>query len=628
MANGSGTRLGRGLAWAGLALMVALAAGWWLRQRRVAAARQSEQAILTCPVQEGPLVISVTEPGTIKPRETITLKSQLEGRSTVLFLIPEGRQVEKGELLIELDVTSLQDGRVEQDIRVRNADASFVKSREDLEVVKNQARADVEKAELVLRFAKDDLRNYKDGEYPNLQADRKGQVDLAAEEVLRSAETEKWSQQLFNEKYLSETELQADRLAAQRAKLKLELAKSELKLLDEFTYARQMDQRTSDVTQADMALVRTRTKSASAVTQAEAELAARESEFARQKDKLQKLDEQIGKAKIMAPASGVVVYATSTQVSFRGNVEPLAEGIEVRERQELIYLPTADTFMATVKVHESSLKKVYAGLPVQVTVDALPGRTLTGKVAKIAPMPDAQSMFMNPDLKVYATEIHIDGGGDVLRTGMTCAAEIVVARYDKALFVPVQCVVRANGKPTVQVRANGVTTPRQIEIGMDNNRMVHVLSGLKAGEAVLMTPPLDTTTALDRPAPLGDVPIPPRPAAEARSNGGHPAGAGALAAPGDGSTKPEGAVRGEGSAKGPSAGATAEGGAKGPPEAPSAEAPAEGGRPNLTPEARARMQERLEKMTPEEREAARAQWGQRRRQREQPAAAAPAAPAP
>jgi hypothetical protein len=47
----------------------------------------------------------------------------------------------------------------------------------------------------------------------------------------------------------------------------------------------------------------------------------------------------------------------------------------------------------------------------------------------------------------------------------------------------------------------------------------------------------------------------------------------------------------------------------------------------MTPEAMARMRERFEKMTPEEREAARAQFGQRRRQREQPGAAAPA-PAP
>jgi HlyD family secretion protein len=613
MGNGSGTRLLRGLAWIGAVLIVVVVAGWWFRQRRAAAALQSERAILTCAVQEGPLVISVTEPGTIKPRETIVLKSQLEGRSTILFLVPEGRQAEKGDLLVELDVTALQDARVEQDIRVRNGDAAFVSSRENLEVVKNQARSDVEKAELALRFAKEDVRNYKDGEYPNQQTELKGRIALSEEEVQRKAESEKWSQQLFNEKYVSETELQADRLAAQKAKLDLDLARNQLKLLEEFTYTRQLDKLTSDVTQFEMALERTRTKSASNVTQAEADLAARESEFSRQKDKLQKLDEQIGKAKITAPASGVVVYATSTQFSFRGNVEPLAEGQEVHERQELIYLPTADTFMATVKVHESSLKKIYAGLPVRVTVDALPGRELTGTVAKIAPMPDAQSMFMNPDLKVYATEIHIDGGGDVLRTGMTCASEIVVARYEKALFVPVQCVVRANGKPLVHVRANGVTTPREVEIGMDNNRMVHVLSGLKAGESVLMTPPLDGTTALDRPAPIGDVPIPPRPTAEVRPNGGaRPAG------PGQG---PAGG-RGEGVPKGPAEGAQAEGDLKGP-----AEAPAEGGRPAMTPEAMARMKERFEKMTPEEREAARAQFGQRRRSREQPGAAPGAAPA-
>lgn len=621
MANGFGRRLGLWLVWTLVLALVAAGAVWSVRQRRTAAAKTAEDSVLTCTVQEGPLVISVTETGTVKPRETIVLKSQLEGRSTVLFLVPEGRQVEKGELLVELDVTQLKDQRVEQEIRVRNAEASYIRTRENLEVVRNQARSEVEKAELTLRFAHEDLRNYKDGEYPNQQTKLKGQIAYREEQLQRNAEKAKWSQQLFDEKYLSETELKADQLAAQQAQLDLDSARNDLKLLEEYTYRRKIDQFTSDVSQAEMALERVKKKTSADVIQAEADLAAREAEFNRQKDILTKLDEQIGKANIIAPAPGLVVYASSTQFSWRGNTEPLAEGQEVHERQELIHLPTADTFMAAVKVHESSLKKVYPGLPVSVTVDALPGRTLMGKVAKIAPMPDPQSMFMNPDLKLFATDVFIDGGGDALRTGMTCAAEIVVARYEKALYAPVQCVVRVNGTPTVYVRENGKVAPRAVEVGLDNNRMVHLVSGVKAGDTLLLTPPLATSTSLDRPSPVGDVEIPPRPTQErhpGNGNGGGPAAPGGGAPP-----AAAGAAAGAGMAP-PAEGA----GPGGPPRG--------GGRPNLSPEEMQRMRERFEKMTPEEREAARRQWEGRRAQRDGqapgpgagPGAGAGAAPAP
>ena len=145
---------------------------------------------------------------------------------------------------------------------------------------------------------------------------------------------------------------------------------------------------------------------------------------------------------------------------------------------------------AEVKVHEASLEKVSIGLPVRVTVDALPGRIFTGSVAKIAPLPDAQMVWMNPDLKVYNTEIYLEGEGGYLRTGMSCRAEIIIAEYSDATYVPVQAVLRVGGEPTVYVWNGRSFEPHRVEVGLDNNRMVRIIGGLEAGEKVLLTPPL------------------------------------------------------------------------------------------------------------------------------------------
>jgi HlyD family secretion protein len=244
-----------------------------------------------------------------------------------------------------------------------------------------------------------------------------------------------------------------------------------------------------------MALERTQRKAAADVVQAEAELTAKEAEHKRQREKLTKIKDQISKARIYAPAAGLVVHATTGRGHFwRGRQEPLSEGQQVREREELIHLPTAEAMMAQVRIHEADLTKVKPGLPVSVTVQALPGNDFTGAVQRIAPLPDATSVFLNPDLKVYDCEIDLRGDVDLLRTGMSCDAEIVVETFEDAVYVPMQAVTRLNGQDTVYVMTEGKARPRAVETGLDNNRMVRITKGLDKGEMVSLTPPLSASS--------------------------------------------------------------------------------------------------------------------------------------
>jgi HlyD family secretion protein len=449
----------------------------------------------TFAVKRGPLRISVTESGTIKAREQVILKSEVEGRTSILWLIPEGTGVKQGDLLVELDGSQLVDNRIDQQIIVQNAEAAFIGARENLAVVENQAQSDMDLAELTLKFAEQDLKKYIEGEYPNLLKEAQAQITLSDEELKRAQEKLKWSRKLFEEKYISQTELQADELAEKRATFDLELARNNRDLLQKYTYQRDLDQLESDVRQARMALERTGRKAKADVAQAGADLKAKESEFNRQQDKLKKTEEQITKTKIYAPADGLVIYATSARSGgWRSSREPMDVGQDVFERQELIYLPTAASAKAEVDVHESSLQKVQLGLPAIITVDALQGKTFFGSVARIAPLPDAQSMWMNPDLKVYNTEVYLDANDSSLRTGMSCKAEIIVEQYENELYIPVQAVLRVGGETTVYVVNGKTVEPRGVEIGMDNNRMVRIINGLQEGEVVLLTPPLKAGT--------------------------------------------------------------------------------------------------------------------------------------
>ncbi|MFH1154147.1 MAG: efflux RND transporter periplasmic adaptor subunit [Pseudomonadota bacterium] len=480
----------------------ALFAVLYLAWDRFTASPDNLSQASTFTVKRGPLTINIMESGTIRAREQIIIKNEVEGKTSIIYLIPEGTQVSKGDLLVELDASSLMDTKVDQEIKVQNAEAAHVNATENLAVAENQAQSDMDLATLTLDFAGQDLKKYREGEFPNELQKAEAEITLAEEELTRARDTLKWSQTLFDEKYISQTELQADQLSEKKKDLDLKLAQNNRDLLVDYTYKRNLAQKKSDVSQAEMALERTRRKARADVIQAGAELKARQAEFQRQKDKLDKIKEQIGKTKIYAPADGLVIYATSAQGgSFRHTSEPLQEGQDIRERQELIYLPTANSSKAEIALHESNLKKVSVGLPVVVTVDALPGRKFTGRVTHIAPLPDAQSIWMNPDLKVYTTEIYLDQNDAAIRTGMGCQAEIVIEQFEDALYVPVQAVLRVNGAPTVYVKSKDGFEPRTVETGLDNNRMIHVIKGLDNGDVVLLTPPLKAA-GIDEKAPI------------------------------------------------------------------------------------------------------------------------------
>ena len=525
-------------------------------------------------VARGPMTIHVTEAGTIQAREQVVLKCEVEGQTTIIWIVEEGKHVKKGDLLVELDSSERQDELLEQQIRVKNAEASYIRAREALEITRSQGESDISKAELAYEFAKEDLKKYVEGEYPKELDEMKARIKLAQADLEDAEKTYNWSITLHEEKYISEADRTRDELRRDRAKLDLDNAEADLNLLEQFTYKRRVRELESDVEQTQMSLERVKRQANANLVQDEADLTARELELKRQKERLAKDEDMLVKTKIYAPTDGMVIYATTGQSSRRGNEEPLEAGRGVREREELIHLPTANSMMVNIKIHESSLKKVQVGQPVRVTINALPGREFFGKVTRIAPLPDGQSFWRgNPNLKVYNTEIHLDGELTGVRTGMTCKAQIVIQQLEDALSVPVQSVIRIAGKPTVYVQKGGKAVPVGVELGLDNSDYIHIVSGLAEGDRVLTNPPLnEAASSTKKPTDV------PQADEEKASEAGD-----------DDSAKPA------------------------PPNPAAAQGPPPGDNPandaaKPTPE---QMRERMNNMTPEQREAMRQQRQQR-----------------
>jgi hypothetical protein len=110
-------------------------------------------------------------------------------------------------------------------------------------------------------------------------------------------------------------------------------------------------------------------------------------------------------------------------------------------------------------------------------------------VSRVAPLPDSQSRWGNPDLKVYATEIVVTDKLPDIKPGVSARAEIVITNMTDVLSIPLQAITTRKGKPVVFLA--GAREPVTVTVGMYNTKFIQVSSGLKAGDQVLLAPPFD-----------------------------------------------------------------------------------------------------------------------------------------
>ena len=130
--------------------LLVLLVAWWVFSAEPTGPEATPEPVHLVTVDRRPLDITVEASGSLRARDQVVISNTLEGRTTILYLVEEGTMVAKGDKLIELDASTLQDRLIDQQITVQNAEAAFVQARENLEVVKNQAQSDVDEAEVML----------------------------------------------------------------------------------------------------------------------------------------------------------------------------------------------------------------------------------------------------------------------------------------------------------------------------------------------------------------------------------------------------------------------------------------------------------------------------------------------
>ena len=314
-------------------------------------------------------------------------------------------------------------------------------------------------------------------------------IRLAMADLKNKEETYGHSVSLAEKAFITRTELERDQLAYQSQMSKVSLAWNDLDLMINYTLARERIKLTQDRDNAMLEVERVQGSNEAAVIKADSDLQSREAEYKLAKERLDNFDRQIKSAVITAPTPGTVVYARLDR--NRGGGEAVREGVQVRDRQEIIILPDTTKMRCVIKVQEAQVDKVMRGQPAFITVEAFQGETFTGRVTNVAPVADSNSGWMSSDRKVYTTIVELDSDNPDgrLRSRMAANVNIMVDTVKDTLPVPLQAVARDRSVNYVWKQTADGPRAIQVKCGRQNSERVEVLEGLAIGDTIYLKPP-------------------------------------------------------------------------------------------------------------------------------------------
>jgi HlyD family secretion protein len=176
--------------------------------------------------------------------------------------------------------------------------------------------------------------------------------------------------------------------------------------------------------------------------QAEAQTASARGKYQTQVATLRSNYDALNKTVSIAPFDGIV-----TNMPVREG-ETVVVGIQNAEGSTLMTLADMSVITAEVKVDETDIVNVAVGQPVDITVDALPGKVFRGHVTEVGDqailrstgIATSQSTTGTEEAKDFKVVVAVDNPTNELRPGLSATAKITTARREHVLAIPIQAL--------------------------------------------------------------------------------------------------------------------------------------------------------------------------------------------
>ncbi len=466
-----------------LILVGAIAAGGWVVYDRYVAPVQAQSntpTYETITVQRGAIASTVSATGSIEPNDQASLIFRGVGMVNDV-LVEVGQYVEKGQLLAQLDTTdltlALANAKVAQEIAA--AQLSKLEAPPDIMDVA-VAQAAVEVAQAGVASAEAALASAQ-ASYRNLFAGPTDAQQVINEAQLRQAEINlKQAQQAYNKiKDQPDAGMFPQAQQLEQATVNYEVAKAQAAKTVEPVNQAQQSQGLNQIAQAQSAIRQAQAQVVNARNNLDKLLEGPKEEdltIARAQVKQAQLnvlqaENALANARLVAPISGVVSQVNIKVGEIANNARPA------------VVLTDLSQFKMKVLVDEIDVRQVEVGQSVRLSVDALPGAEISGKVTEISPV---ASNINN--VVAYEVTVVPDETEQPLRAGMSATAIITTADVDNVILAPNRFITvdRNTGEAYVFKLVNGEPVRQLVELGLRNERESQILAGLQDGDQLAL----------------------------------------------------------------------------------------------------------------------------------------------
>ncbi len=253
-----------------------------------------------------------------------------------------------------------------------------------------------------------------------------------------------------------------------------------------------------------------------------------------QRDKMYK---ELDDYTIKSPIDGTVVSKkkkAGDKIENGGGASAAASASSSSSSNVLAVIYDMSSLCFELSVDELDVKKVQVGQEVEITADAVDGKTYTGIVENVS----VNGTVGTNGVTTYPAKVRIQDADDKILPGMNIDAVITVEKAENVIAVPLRAVNRGN---TVYIKGDkaddsdkapeGFKTV-QVETGISDDNYIEIKSGVAEGDTVYVTPLAGSNN--QQMPDMGEMPGGGAPGGGAPGGSGMPGGNGGSRAGGSG----------------------------------------------------------------------------------------------
>ena len=439
-------------------------------------------------VVEGGFEITIPTSGELVSENQIEIFNKLESNAIIIELVDEGSFVTEGDVLIRLNDESIINEIRAAELNVTAAQNALDNSESAFVIAGKRRDSELSTKQLDIDLSTLALQAWSEGEVVAKKQQLKLAVQTAEKDFQRLFKKHESSERLYEQKFLSKDELDRDEIALLNAEATLKKANLEIVVYENYTYKQEEQRKNSDLQQAIDELDRANVRLSSELNNFQATVSARKNQLKSQVEDLAKRKEQLKLCIVKAPASGMVVYASSMG-GRREEGEPLKTGKNLFRNEHVLSIPDTSNMVASVKVNEALSGLVSQGQRAIVTCDAYPDSVFEGEVLSVGVLAEGGG-WRDPNRRDYTVEIKILSlEGVQLKPSMRCSAEIYVESVHNILFVPIHAIHRTGRVVWLWFKDGGGFSQHVVTLGRFSDSYAEISSGVKLGDIILLREP-------------------------------------------------------------------------------------------------------------------------------------------